>query len=148
MIEKTAPTKDRIRIVIDTVGFVRAMMGPTGVWGEIIFQRAHQTETVLCEQMVIEIERVMTYPKVAKRLEAPKAASRLALDAVIQGATFVQVVHVPAVCRDPGDDIVLATALAGKAEFILSEDRDLLDLGEYEGIRVLSGLELLSTLRG
>lgn len=139
--------EEHIRVVIDTVGFVRAMMGPTSVWGEIVFRRAHQFETLLSTQMVAEIERVLTYSKVARKLESPIAASRSALDAVIAGATFVTVTEVPAVCRDPGDDIVLATALAGDARFILSEDKDLLDMGEYEGIRIVNGIELLAILR-
>ena len=138
---------DRVRIVIDTVGFVRAMMGPTSAWGELVFRRAHQIETLLCEQMVVEIERVLTYPKVARKLESPAAASRAALDAVIQGATFVDVVEIPAICRDPGDDIVLATAHLGGAAYILSEDKDWLDMIEYEGIRIVNGVELLAVLR-
>lgn len=138
---------DQIRVVIDTVGFVRAMMGPTSAWGEIVFRRPHQFETLLSTQMVIEIERVLTYPKVARRLESPGSASRSALDAVIAGATFVTVTEVPAICRDPGDDMVLATALAGNARFILSEDKDLLDMGEYERIRIVNGVTLLRLLR-
>lgn len=124
------------------------MMGPTSAWGELVFHRAHQIETLLCDQMILEIERVLTYPKVARKLESPAAASRAALDAEIQGATFVDVVEVPAICRDPGDDIVLATARVGRARYILSEDFDLLDMVEYEGIRIVNGVELLRILRG
>lgn len=132
---------------VDTVGFVHAMMGPTSAWGELVFQRAHQIETLLCVQMMVEFERVLTYPKVARKLESPAAASRTALDAVIRGAAFVKVLEIPPICRDPGDDIVLATALAGEAAYILSEDFDLLDMGEYQGIRIVNGVELLHVLR-
>lgn len=123
------------------------MMGPTSIWGEILFQRAHQIETVLSFQMVGEIQRVMTYPKVARRLASPEAASPAALAAIIRGATFVEVVDIPAVCRDPGDDIVLATALASAAQFILSEDKDLLDMSTHVGIEIVTGFELLTFLR-
>ena len=43
-----------------------------------------------------------------------------------------------AVCRDPDDDWVLATALAGDAEAIVSGDADLLTLGRYSSIQMLS----------
>jgi putative PIN family toxin of toxin-antitoxin system len=43
-----------------------------------------------------------------------------------------------AVCRDPDDDWVLATALAGHAEAIVSGDADLLTLKTYSGIEMLS----------
>jgi putative PIN family toxin of toxin-antitoxin system len=137
-----------IGVVIDTVGFVRAMMGPTSAWGELVFRRSHQFETVLSNQMLIEIERVLLYPKVVRKLKSPSAASRSALDAAIAGATIAEVTNVPAICRDPGDDIVLATALAGEAAFILSEDNDLLDMIEYQGIQIVNGMQLLEILRG
>jgi putative PIN family toxin of toxin-antitoxin system len=41
------------------------------------------------------------------------------------------------VCRDPDDDWVLATAVAGECECVVTGDRDLLDLAEYAGIRIL-----------
>lgn len=43
-----------------------------------------------------------------------------------------------AVCRDPDDDWVLATAVAGEAEAIVSGDADLLTLGSYSGIDIIS----------
>ena len=42
------------------------------------------------------------------------------------------------VCRDPDDDEVLATALAAQADIILTGDDDLLTLGEFRGIQILS----------
>jgi uncharacterized protein len=42
------------------------------------------------------------------------------------------------VCRDPDDDEVLATAIAAKADIILTGDDDLLILKEYHKIRILS----------
>jgi len=44
----------------------------------------------------------------------------------------------PPVCRDPDDDWVLATALAGEAEAIVSGDDDLLSLRRYHGVVILS----------
>jgi predicted nucleic acid-binding protein len=54
--------------------------------------------------------------------------------------------EIPLVCRDPNDDKILATALAGLADLIATEDKDLLDMGEYEGIRIVNGRELLGIL--
>lgn len=42
------------------------------------------------------------------------------------------------VCRDPDDDLVLATALAAKAHCLLTGDEDLLVLGSFAGIAILS----------
>jgi putative PIN family toxin of toxin-antitoxin system len=44
----------------------------------------------------------------------------------------------PPACRDPDDDIVLATGLAGACAAIVSGDQDLLILDPFRGIRVLT----------
>lgn len=45
------------------------------------------------------------------------------------------------VCRDPDDDAVIGTAVAGKCRCIVTGDKDLLILGTRQGIRMLSPLE-------
>jgi uncharacterized protein len=49
-----------------------------------------------------------------------------------------------AVCRDPDDDWVLATAVAGGAEAIVSGDADLLTLSSSLGIEILSPRQFVS----
>jgi predicted nucleic acid-binding protein len=50
------------------------------------------------------------------------------------------------VCRDRNDDLVLATALAGKANVIVTGDNDLLVLKAFRGIRILSPRQFLELL--
>jgi len=50
------------------------------------------------------------------------------------------------VCRDPDDDVVLATAIAAQAQVIVTGDNDLLSLGKYEGIPILSPRQFLEKL--
>ena len=52
------------------------------------------------------------------------------------------------VCRDPDDDWVLATALAGRAEAIVTGDADLLVLGAFEGIAILSPRQFIERWPG
>jgi predicted nucleic acid-binding protein len=53
-------------------------------------------------------------------------------------AEVLRPTDVPSVCRDPDDDIFFATARRGGADYIVSEDKDQLDVGEYEGIKVVT----------
>ncbi len=50
------------------------------------------------------------------------------------------------VCRDPDDDIVLATALAGRADLIVTGDNDLLVLKTFQRMRILSPRQVLEIL--
>jgi putative PIN family toxin of toxin-antitoxin system len=43
--------------------------------------------------------------------------------------------HLHAVDRDPNDDMIIATALKAKADYLVTRDKDLLSLGAYEGFR-------------
>jgi len=49
-------------------------------------------------------------------------------------------------CRDADDDWVLATAIAGQAEAIVTGDGDLLELGAYEGVAILNPRQFIERL--
>jgi predicted nucleic acid-binding protein len=44
----------------------------------------------------------------------------------------------PSILADPDDDIVLATAVAGGVDAIVSGDSHLLVIGEYRGIPIIA----------
>ncbi|MEP6602984.1 MAG: putative toxin-antitoxin system toxin component, PIN family [Spartobacteria bacterium] len=50
------------------------------------------------------------------------------------------------ICRDTDDDVVLATALAGRADLFVTGDDDLLVLKSFSGIRILSPRQVLELL--
>ncbi|MBJ7610538.1 MAG: putative toxin-antitoxin system toxin component, PIN family [Candidatus Dormibacteraeota bacterium] len=56
-------------------------------------------------------------------------------------ADSVVPVEVPDVCRDPDDNEVLAIAAVGRAEVIVTGDVDLLALGAFEGVSVMTVAE-------
>jgi putative PIN family toxin of toxin-antitoxin system len=50
------------------------------------------------------------------------------------------------ICRDPDDDWVLAIAIAGHADAIVTGDGDLLVLGTFQGLAILSPRQFLERL--
>jgi len=48
------------------------------------------------------------------------------------------------VCRDQDDDMVLATALTGKSDCIVTGDKDLTDLKTFQDIPILKPAEFTS----
>ena len=43
-----------------------------------------------------------------------------------------------AVPADPKDDMIVAAALESRADYIVSEDKHLLELGQYQGIKIMN----------
>jgi predicted nucleic acid-binding protein len=55
-------------------------------------------------------------------------------------------VEIQPVTGDPEDDAVLATVRLGKADYLVTGDRGLLDLGAYAGARIVSRRDFLTAL--
>lgn len=49
---------------------------------------------------------------------------------------------------DPDDDRVLECALAGEADYIVSGDKHLRELGSYDGIKIVTVRQFMDTIEG
>jgi predicted nucleic acid-binding protein len=92
----------------------------------------------------------LTYPRVQKLLKKRKTTPREIEEAIFK--TLKIAVWAPgnltveAIPDDPADDLVLACALEGHADVIVSGDHHLLDLKSYQGIDIVSPAEFLKML--
>jgi putative PIN family toxin of toxin-antitoxin system len=116
--------------------------------GELIRSwRAGRFRLVLSEHLLGETERTLTKPYFRVRLnhaEVAQFVGSLAIDATIVPLT----VTVQGVASHPEDDLVLATALSGHADYLVTGDRHLLRLGSYEGVIIVTPRDFLATLGG
>jgi len=64
----------------------------------------------------------------------------------IANAEVVELDTIASISRDAKDDKFLATARVGKAQYLVSEDRDLLDISEYEGTKIITAEAFLRIL--
>ena len=81
----------------------------------------HEVRSKLTGKLRMPPERVEAYERLLR--------ARCALVIPAEG--------LPAVCRDPDDDVVLATAVAARSDCLLTGDKDLLVLGSFEEIPIL-----------
>ncbi len=55
---------------------------------------------------------------------------------------------IESVLNDPDDDFLLACAVEGKANYIVSGDEHLLQLGQYRGIKILTPRDFVVNVLG
>ena len=62
-------------------------------------------------------------------------------------ATVLHDVRTTPVVRDPNDDMIIACAIAAKADYLVTRDRDLLELRMHRHVTILTPEALLVLLR-
>lgn len=140
-----------MRVTPDTNVLVEAAISRSGPAGEILARWiAGEMVLVTCEEIVGEFEEVMHQPRILGRYARITATTIAASGAALrQYSAFVTLTHIPRVIpQDPDDDAVLACAVAGDADYIISRDRHLLGLRMYEGIPIITAPVLLRAFRG
>ena len=61
-------------------------------------------------------------------------------------AEIVELANIPAISRDPSDDKFLATAAVAEADYLVTEDKDILVLKEHGRTAIVSAAEFLAAL--
>lgn len=139
-------------VTVDTNVLASGVVGvrshPTGAPAQ--FVRAWQGGRFLLLQsapLVAEIERTLAKPYFAQRLRVEERARFLQLMERRVRTTSLTVT-VSGVATHPEDDLVLATALSGGAQFVITGDHKLVRLKSYQGLILLGVHDFLATLPG
>jgi putative PIN family toxin of toxin-antitoxin system len=137
-----------IRAVLDANVYVSAAVRPEGPPGRIIdrFVRAEAFEIVMSQAIIDEVLRALTYPKVRKYIRPGLDAELWFEDIVVLSHLVAGERQLAGASRDPDDDKYLAAAIEGRAGFVVAGDSDLLDLKEYDGIRIVTPRVFLDLL--
>ncbi len=106
---------------------------------------SHGTCAEVLEYCVLKHDLISSKPlllEFQEKLKSKFQFSRSEIKQAVRLFTPVLQIVVPQklesrICRDPDDDLVLATAWAGKCKCILTGDKDLLDLKTFQSIDIL-----------
>ena len=134
------------RVVFDTVVFVRGLINPWSVWGRLLFRHAAGYRLMVSRLVVIELLEVLARPEITRKFRQVAGLDRDRVIAIVSQAESVELTSILPVSRDPNDDKFLATARAARADYLVSEDRDLLVLAEYQGTKIINAMQFMQIL--
>jgi uncharacterized protein len=137
-----------MKVVLDTNVLVSAYASKKSAPFQILERLQKQEfELLISSEILAEYNSVLRYPKTRayhkmNDLEIERQVERIKLQAIVVAVQNVP----PVIIADPSDDKFLACALAGNADYIVSGDKHLLNLGIYQGIQILTPSDFLKIL--
>ena len=112
-----------LRIVVDTNLWIRALLGGPVTLPILEAWHARRFTVVVSQALIDELNDVWQRPCLHRRID-PGDAERLLEQLYLRGE-LVELTTIPPRCRDPKDHPVLATAIDGHADAIVTGDDDL-----------------------
>ena len=134
------------RVVVDTNTIISGILLPQSVPGRVLQLLAGAATLIFSPATRDELLGVLARKKFDRYVSA-EARERAAVIQV-RDAEMVSPRRFAQVCRDPKDDKFLDAADAGKADYLISGDDDLIDLQTFEGIPILTARRYLTRLAG
>ena len=108
---------------------------------------ARAFELLVSADILAEYRRALGYQRTHKRHGYPIERIDAVIQEFVEFATLVQIRQVVSiVTKDPDDNRIIECAIAGGADYIVSGDAHLLNIGQYEGIRILPPTAFLSVI--
>lgn len=135
-----------VRAVFDTNVLISSLIRsgkPRLLWNKVI---KGEIELIISREILSEFNNVARRPKL-RRYVSLKRLRRFNL-VLIRRAEIIEVrTHLPQITEDPDDNVIVETALDGRADYIVSGDKHLLILKEFRGIKIINVEEMLEILR-
>jgi putative PIN family toxin of toxin-antitoxin system len=91
---------------------------------------------VITDQLIDELRTVTARQKLKKYFDQEKVEELVSLLEII--STKIKLDKVEQICRDPKDDFLLALAKQSKADFLVTGDKDLLELKKYHKTQIVT----------
>ena len=130
------------KIVIDTNVFISAILfrGPTSRF--VSLWQKDAVSVLMSSAVLKEYARALAYPKFKLAKTEIRGIIEQELLPYVYPAKVKRSLHI--ITEDPSENKFLELAVAGKADFILSGDKHLLDLKNFRGIKIITPAEFFT----
>jgi len=131
-----------MRILYDTNVLVGMLSRRESI---LAFKKAIQQDEIIHISSVYilsEVEAVLTEKLRLTKQKAKAVARLLERQSVIASPGKIE-----RVCRDPFDDYVLAAAVVGRVDYLVTADKDLLVLEKYKKVAIVTPNEFVAIMK-
>ena len=134
-----------LRVVLDTSTAISFVLTTGDISSQIVYHWRQKHFTVLQSPGTLnELTEVLNRPGIHKRAKVP--IDRLSKEMAEFSIHVSGQLSLAGVCRDPNDELFLTCAVEGEAHYLVTSDKDLLDLKQYEGVCILNPGQFLVAL--
>ena len=133
-----------MRYVFDTNVIVSALIFENSKPDRVLRYALANGDVLLSLQILEELNEVLGREKFNRYVTSEEREEFLA--GLVERAALVEIVENVQECRDPKDDKILELAWNGKAQYIITGDKDLLVLHPFRGIAIVPTDELLKAI--
>lgn len=129
---------NEIKVIVDTNLWISFLIGRK--LSCLLSLLSHPNlELVVSQELIEEIREVSLRPKLRKYFSQEQIA--LLLDFMSEETLLYQLENIIPRCRDPKDDYLLELAIVSKADYLVTGDKDLLDLDKIGSCQIVSAIE-------
>jgi len=136
-----------MRLVLDTNIVISALLWDGSPARLLSLGRPGEVDFFTSAPLLAELSGTLSRPKLLKKIRL----TRLTIDQLVYGYSDLSVVVVPfptpRLAPDPDDDVVIGTALAAKADLLVTGDHALQSVSTFEGGRIVSVQEALRCMQ-
>ena len=137
------PRNKPVRIIIDTNLWISFIISKRFDALDSLIQY-NKVRLLFSIELIEEIQATIEKPKLKKHFDDNSIEEMLlAFKAFIDVVPVKSKVHV---CRDPNDDFLLALAKDGKANYLITGDKDLLSLSSFRKTDIVTFKQFIETL--
>jgi putative PIN family toxin of toxin-antitoxin system len=131
------------RIVIGTNVLISATLDGDSIPARAREHAVRFAQLVATEQTFAELVGKLLVPKFDRYVS--RATREIVLERLVPIIEIVPVIQTVSACRDPRDNMFLEAAVNGRADVVISGDKDLLALHPFAGIQILTPANYLSS---
>lgn len=135
-----------IRVVIDTNVFIRYLLRPSAAIRRLVEDLWLEDRVVVVSapELFQELKDVLDRESIRAFIRSDEGTVLLEV-MQIKAEIYSSLGEIPAYSRDPKDDKFIACAIAAQSTFLITEDRDLLALGEIAGVQIMTPYDFISS---